>query len=127
MHFSDEISGRRPQLVFGLKFENPIRRPARLLENGSGNVIDRNARGSGSFAGAPMSVPVKNSRHLETIDRFLQTTRAQKRKDLRIFPFNCGADGRVMQKNNFSFGLQSGERLFQTHRVIDRFLNEVFN
>ena len=67
-------------------------------------------------------MPVKHGVDTKTVDRLLQSARAEKCKNLRVFAYNGRTDGGVMKHSDFRVGLQFGQGLLKLYRMIDRFL-----
>jgi hypothetical protein len=110
-------------------FDDAVRRVVRcvFLHDLHRDVVNRNARGGLSFKRAVVRVTVKDGVDPEAIDRFFQPGRAKEGENFRRLAFARCANRRIMQQDDAAIGLQLGERLFEPHGMINRFLHEFFH
>ena len=90
-------------------------------------VVDRNASGGRSVERAIVNVTVKYRAHPKTIDRLFQSSRAEKRINLRRLAFAGLADRRVVQQRHSTICLQFDKSLLEAHSVIDCLLYKFFH
>lgn len=128
-----EVSGRRSQLLLGyglsLHFPEQVRRliGTRFAQHWDGNIEDWNAAPCAAFMCSAVRVAMECGAYIEAVQRTFQPGGTHKRKDFRVFAEHCVTNWRIMEQRNALRSMETGKRTFESHRLVQGFLNKVFD
>src|SRR5262245_15075393 len=94
------------------------------LEKRVRDVVHRNADGGAALRLSAMRVTVKHHRGIQTVDRFLEAARPQKRKDRFRFSNHGLLDGCVVEQRNLRRRAQPQQRRLELQNLVQTFLDE---